>query len=123
MMDQLIKKFPAQLREAIEIGEKAIIHPHTKPIHKVIMAGMGGSGIGGAYVSDLISDECSVPYIVQSSYKLPSYTDENTLVVVSSYSGNTEETLEFADAAYSKGYDVAVITTGGKLLEFAKENN
>nr|HMU06096.1 SIS domain-containing protein [Saprospiraceae bacterium] len=119
MMDQLIKKFPAQLREAIEIGEKAVIHPHTKPIHKVIMAGMGGSGIGGAYVADLISDECSVPYIIQSSYKLPAYTDENTLVIVSSYSGNTEETIAAMEQSILAKAKVVCIASGGKIIDKA----
>jgi len=119
MMDQLIKKFPVQLRDAIEIGEKSVIHPHTKPIHKVIMAGMGGSGIGGAYVSDVINDECSVPYIVQSSYKLPSYTDENTLVIVSSYSGNTEETIAAMEQAILAKAKVVCIASGGKIIDKA----
>ncbi|MBK6500688.1 MAG: hypothetical protein IPG00_22110 [Saprospiraceae bacterium] len=49
MMDQLIKKFPAQLKEGLEIGESTIIRPHHFQIQKIVMTGMGGSGIGGAY--------------------------------------------------------------------------
>jgi len=123
MMDQLIKKFPAQLKEAIEIGEKAVIHPHTKPIHKVVMAGMGGSGIGGEYVSDMICDECTVPYIVHSSYKLPAYTDENTLVIISSYSGNTEETLSALVQATQTKAKIVCIASGGKIIEYAISNS
>lgn len=122
MMDQLIKKFPAQLKEAIEIGENVVIHLHTKPIHKVIMVGMGGSGIGGAYVSDLISDECFVPYIILSSYKLPAYTDENTLLIVSSYSGNTEETIAAMEQAIQAKAKIVCISSGGIIMEYASSN-
>jgi len=122
MMDQLIKKFPAQLKEAIEIGENAVIRPHAKPIYKVVMAGMGGSGIGGEYVSDMICDECTVPYIVHSSYKLPAYTDENTLVIISSYSGNTEETFSALEQANRANAKIVCIASGGKILEYAVSN-
>ena len=79
MMDQLITKFPAQLKEALEIGEAASVRPHHFQLNKAIMCGMGGSGIGGAFVADIIADECTCPYIVNSSYTLPTYVDKFTL--------------------------------------------
>ena len=66
MMDQLIKKFPAQLKEGLEIGESTFIRPHHFQIQKIVMTGMGGSGIGGAYVADLIADECPCPYLIMA---------------------------------------------------------
>ena len=51
MMDQLILRFPAQLKEALEIGEGAVINPHNQAINKVYVAGLGGSGIGGDFVA------------------------------------------------------------------------
>ena len=120
MMDQLIKKFPAQLKEGLEIGESTIIRPHHFQIQKIVMTGMGGSGIGGAYVADLIADECPCPYLIKSGYTLPAYVDKHTLVIVSSYSGNTEETIASMQQAMDKNAKIVCISSGGKVKELAK---
>ena len=122
MMDELISRFPAQLREALDIGESAVVRPHTHTINKVVMCGMGGSGIGGAYVADLVAGECLCPYIVNSSYTLPAYVDKHTLVIVSSYSGNTEETLSALGDALKRGAKVVCIASGGKILSLARDH-
>ena len=119
MMNQLIKKFPAQIKEAIEIGETATIRPHHFQIHKVVMAGMGGSAIGGSFVADIIAEECISPYIVVSAYHLPAYVDKHTLVIISSYSGNTEETVSALEQAIATGSKVVCIASGGKVKEIA----
>lgn len=123
MMDQLITKFPAQLKEALEIGEAASVRPHHFQLNKAIMCGMGGSGIGGAFVADIIADECTCPYIVNSSYTLPTYVDKFTLVVVSSYSGNTEETIVSLEQAITKGAKIVCIASGGKIKEIAQSHD
>lgn len=102
-MDQLIMKFPAQLKEAIEIGEAATIRPHHYVINKVILCGMGGSGMAAEFVSDLIADECPCPYIIHSTYHLPAFVDKHSLVIISSYSGNTEETISSFNKALLTG--------------------
>lgn len=122
-MDQLIAKFPAQLTEALEIGKKAEIRPHDQPINKVYVAGLGGSGIGANFVAEFVRDECPVPYIVGKSYDIPAYVDKNTLAIVSSYSGNTEETLSAFEKIKDTGAKVIVISGGGKLIELSKEND
>jgi len=122
MMDQLIMKFPAQLKEAIEIGEGATIRPHHYAIHKVILCGMGSSGIGAAFVADLIADECSCPFIINSTYTLPAFVDKHTLVIISSYSGDTEETISAFNKALSTGSKIVCITSGGKILDIANIN-
>jgi len=122
MMDKLIERFPAQLVESLQIGEAATLTPHSKPIHKIFVAGLGGSGIGGDFVAELISDECKVPYLVGKSYSIPAYVDENTMVVISSYSGNTEETLSAFDQAEKTGAKIVCIASGGKVIARAKEN-
>jgi glucose/mannose-6-phosphate isomerase len=121
MMDQLIERFPAQLLEAIEIGEKAIINAHTEQIDKVFVAGMGGSGIGANFVSEFITDECKLPYVIGKSYSIPAWIDKNTLFVASSYSGNTEETLQALASAEKTGCKIVCVCSGGKLLALAKE--
>ena len=119
-MDKLISRFPDQLTEALEIGEKARINLHTHKIHKVYVAGLGGSGIGGDFVKGFVRAECSVPYIVGKGYSLPNFVDAYTLAICSSYSGNTEETLASFYQMVETEAKVVVIASGGKLIEEAK---
>ncbi|MBR9922487.1 MAG: bifunctional phosphoglucose/phosphomannose isomerase [Bacteroidetes bacterium] len=120
-MKDLVAGFPAQLLEAIEIGEQANISPAKNPIHKVYVAGMGGSGIGADFVASFIREESPVPYVTGKGYELPAWVDENTLAIASSYSGNTEETLSSFNQFLEKGAKVVCLASGGKLIEAAKE--
>ncbi len=122
-MDKMISRFPSQLLEALEIGQNATINVHSKPIYKIYAAGLGGSGIGATFVSEFVRDECKVPYLVGKGYEIPKYVDENTLAIASSYSGNTEETLNAFGQMLKTGAKIVVISSGGKLIELAKENN
>ncbi len=120
-MDKLIDRFPAQLAEALEIGEAAAINKHTSEINKVYVAGIGGSGIGGDFVAELVKDECKVPYLVGKGYHIPAYVDKNTLAIISSYSGNTEETLSALSQIVSTGAKVVCVSSGGQVIAKAKE--
>ncbi len=119
MMDQLVQRFPTQLREAIQIGQSVQIQPHDHPIHHVLVAGMGGSGIGANFVAALIRNECRIPYLISKGYVAPAYLGENTLAIASSYSGNTEETLQVFRQMTRSGAKVVVIASGGQLIEEA----
>lgn len=121
-MKDLIQKFPAQLKEAVEIAAKAKLSPLKTTINKVIICGLGGSGIGGTIVKEVLFEEAIVPIEVLKSYSLPKYVDEHTLVICSSYSGNTEETLECYSLAQKQKTKIVCITSGGKLLESAKKD-
>lgn len=121
MMNTLIERFPAQLAEALEIGANANINPHHKPIHKVIVVGLGGSGIGADFVSEMIKGECNVPYLINKGYSIPAFVDEHTLAIASSYSGNTEETLHALGQIEKTGAKIVCIASGGKLLSIAEE--
>ncbi len=121
-MDTLIEKFPAQLQEALEIGRNATITTHNETIHKIYVAGIGGSGIGGDFVAEMVKQECKVPYLVGKGYSIPSYVDKNTLAIISSYSGNTEETLASFHKIMKTGAKIICISSGGKIIEMAKEN-
>src|ERR1035437_4261483 len=92
-MKKLIENFSIQLKEAIEIGKTANLSNSKYSIRNVIISGLGGSGIGGTIVSELLADEAIVPVSVNKDYFLPAYINRNSLVIISSYSGNTEETL------------------------------
>lgn len=123
-MYQLIKDFPQQMRHAIELGESVNIKSiFSNPIQHIVIAGMGGSGIGGDLLSELLDGEIQVPIIGNRGYNLPSFVNENSLVFLSSYSGNTEETLSIGQQILAKGIKPICITSGGALADMAKENN
>ena len=120
-MKALVQNFTKQLKEAKIIADKAIISP-SKNIQNSVITGLGGSGIGGTIISELVSDSCTLPIIINKDYFLPAFVNENTLLIVSSYSGNTEETLSAMQQAISKKAQIVCITSGGKVLELAKQH-
>jgi len=121
-MKTLVEGFSAQLQEALDIANKAILTKKNN-IQNIIVTGLGGSGIGGTILSELIQDECSIPVLVNKDYFLPAYVNSNTLVIISSYSGNTEETVSAMKQAITKKAQVVCITSGGKIKELADQNN
>ncbi len=122
-MKELIASFTAQLRQAVEIGDIASFTKPTGEIRNVIITGLGGSGIGGSIISQILDQEIKVPLIVNKDYFLPSFVGPDTLVIVSSYSGNTEETLAAMKIAMDRGSKIVCITSGGKVLETAKSKS
>lgn len=88
---------------------------------KIVLAGMGGSAQPGKLAASWLDLE--IPFSVVSSYTLPRWVDENTLVIASSFSGNTEETISSLEFAQERGATVVVMASGGKLIEIAKECN
>ncbi len=121
-MDKLIAGFPAQLQEAMEIGEQASLTAPDKEIRNILVTGLGGSGIGGNMTSEFLAEELKVPFLVNKDYFMPNYVDEHTLVIASSYSGNTEETLQAFGEALKKGAKIVCVSSGGKMIEIAKEH-
>lgn len=121
-MESLIAGFTGQLREAIVIGQKAVIMSATAEIRNVVVTGLGGSGIGGDLVLEFVGSELKVPFVVNKGYFMPSFVNEHTLVIVSSYSGNTEETLSAMNDAIGKGAQIACVTSGGTVAALAAEH-
>jgi glucose/mannose-6-phosphate isomerase len=120
-MRKLVLDFPSQLKQASEIAAAAVLTKHEN-ISNVVITGLGGSGIGGTIVSELTNENCPVPVVVNKDYFLPSFVNQSTLVIVSSYSGNTEETLQAMEMALEKKAIIVAITSGGKVLELAKQH-
>jgi glucose/mannose-6-phosphate isomerase len=120
-MKLLVQKFIHQIKDAISIGESAELKNNGKKISNVLITGLGGSGIGGKIVSQLTAHQLKVPVNINNDYTIPNYVNENTLVIASSLSGNTEETLCALEIAREKGAEIACITSGGTLLKIAKE--
>jgi len=122
-MKYLIASFAEQLKEAMEIGEASQITNHKSQITTVLISGLGGSGIGGTIVSQLVENECKIPVLTNKTYFIPAFVNQNTLVIICSYSGNTEETVNCLKEAIKKNAKIVCITSGGKIGEMAKKNN
>ena len=88
-------------------------------INNVVLGGMGGSALYAVIVSSW--PQLTVPFEIVRNYVIPEYVGPNTLFIASSYSGNTEETLEALKQAESKGAQIAVVAAGGKLMEVAQD--
>ena len=122
-MFSAIWNFPENLQDAYKLGENIKLNQDYSCITGVVIAGMGGSAIGGDVVSILEKESLDVPFITCRGYSVPNWVNKNTLVICSSYSGNTEETLAALDDSMKKGAKVCGITTGGLLAEKLKMNN
>ena len=116
-MHQSIYEFSDHLMQAVEIGKSIALKNQYSDIHNVVVAGMGGSAIGGDVARLLCKNELKVPMVVSRNYTLPGWVNENTLVICCSYSGNTEETLAAFEHARDKGAQIAGLSTGGTLSE------
>lgn len=121
-MKQLIEAFPSNITEALEIAQKATFKVDYSGVRNVVICGMGGSGIGGSLVQSWLSDELKVPVAIAKDYTIPAFVDSNTLVIGSSYSGYTEETLEAVKTAQAKGAKIIGICSGGEMLSFCQSN-
>jgi glucose/mannose-6-phosphate isomerase len=116
-----VTALPEQLRDALWKSETAQIEPFDAR-GGLIVAGMGGSGIGGALARAALGDRMSRPIGLARCYELPAWATPDTAVLCSSYSGDTEETLACYEAAGALGAPRIVATTGGTLAELAHED-
>lgn len=121
-MKQLIEAFPSNITEALQIAKNAELKGDYSGIRNVLICGMGGSGIGGSMVQSWLSDELKVPVTVAKDYLIPNFVGKDTLVIGSSYSGNTEETLTAVESAHDKGATIVGICSGGTMESFCKSN-
>ena len=118
-----IKELPMQFEQAWQQIKSFNLPASYRSVNKIVVLGMGGSAIGGDLARTLIQDECKIPFIVYRDYGLPAFVDNNSLVIASSYSGNTEETLSGLELALKAGAKVVAVTTGGKVWDLAAKNN
>jgi glucose/mannose-6-phosphate isomerase len=118
-----VERFADQCREALRISREAAIGPHRGPSPRLAMlTGLGGSAAGGDLTKCLFEAESRIPFLVNRDYSLPSYVDDETVVIATSYSGNTEETLASYDDARAKRARLIVVTSGGALAERAERD-
>lgn len=120
-MKELIENFGQQLLKGIEVGEGLHYSKPKNPIQNIVISGLGGSGMGGKIVAELVENELPVPVYLNNSYVLPGFVSKNTLLIASSFSGNTEETISALEMGLASGAECAVISSGGKAIEIARE--
>ena len=110
--------------EQIWQDAKSLTFPNEyKDFENIILCGMGGSAYSGYIIQSVFKDQLNIPLISNNDYNLPFFANKKSLIILSSYSGSTEESLSCAREALEKGFKVTGITNGGKLAEFFKENN
>jgi glucose/mannose-6-phosphate isomerase len=118
-----IKELPWQCQQAFQTAMSFNLPADYKEVDKIVVLGMGGSAIGGDLVRSLAETESRIPILVHRDYGLPAFVNDRTLVIASSYSGNTEETLSAFELALKTKAKKLAMTTGGKLKEMAEENH
>jgi len=113
-----------QIKDTMKQAESLKFPPAYKKIDRVVVNGMGGSNLGARIVASVFKDEAKVPILIEPGYLVPAYVDQNTLYIISSYSGNTEEPLSTFAEAKKRGAKITGITEKSqknKLAEIFKK--
>jgi len=121
-MLEILDGFPGQCREAYaraEAIEPALLTPPQGRYSAVLALGMGGSSIGSELLEALTRSSLPIPFVINRDYDIPAFTGPDTLLLVVSYSGNTEETIHAARRALATGARGLAISAGGELRELA----
>lgn len=121
-MIRCVRELPEQCQEAWQAAQAVTLPPDYRDIHRIVVLGMGGSAIAGDFWRVLLQRECAVPVFNVRQYDLPPFVDDRTLVIASSFSGNTEETLSAFQQALQTPAKKFVIAAGGQLLATARAN-
>lgn len=121
-MKELIEGFPGQLRQAMKIGREAPLGKPQGAIQNVALLGLGGSAFGGEIAQAWIADQAVLPFTIHRHYQIPAHVRSGTLALLSSYSGNTEETLAAAEQAHQQSAQIVCISSGGELQAFANRH-
>ena len=122
MLDLLLD-FPLQCKAAINIAQNSKLLFDKRDFKKIVFFGMGGSAIGADLARSYLYFGCKDPFCVLREYEVPDYVDSSTLAFVSSYSGNTKETLNAYKEAKQKGATIIAISSDGSLREEALKDN
>lgn len=121
-MTALVEGIPAQIRDALDRLQAAPWKPFDRRPDLVAIGAMGGSAMSAGYVESLYRDRLPRPLLIVRDYAWPACVTPDSLTVLSSYSGNTEETLALYAEARERSLPRAVITTGGQLEQRANED-
>jgi glucose/mannose-6-phosphate isomerase len=119
-MFEVLAGFNEQIAEAVSIGKAVTLKEKYPAVNNIVICGMGGSAIGGDLLRSVLQYEIKIPVYINRNYRLPAFAGENTLVIASSYSGNTEETLSAYEEAKVRGCKIICISSGGNLSLLAE---
>ncbi|MBI3999229.1 MAG: bifunctional phosphoglucose/phosphomannose isomerase [Candidatus Omnitrophica bacterium] len=123
-MLKLIHGFSDQMKHAEEIGCALSLDPGLgKGISKIVFSGLGGSAIGADFIRSYLAYEFPIPIFVNRHYRLPNFVDDKTLLIASSYSGDTEETLSSLQDGLKRKARILAITSGGQLARQAEAHS
>ena len=122
-MFDVIADLPNQVEDSIKICSPITLQYESSQIRNIVFCGIGGSSIGGMLLKEYLYNDLKIPFIPIRNYDIPSFIDKDTLLFVSSYSGNTEEALSAYEKAKQKEAKIIVLTSGGKLKNFAEIDN
>lgn len=111
-----------QCRRALKIARDTDVFLGDFKPANIVLTGLGGSAAGGDFLRCLAESQGSIPFIVNRDYSLPGFVGRQSLVICSSYSGNTEETLSAYADAKSRGATIVAHTSGGQLAEQARND-
>jgi glucose/mannose-6-phosphate isomerase len=117
-----IEMLGSQVQQIWTEAQKLVVPENYSDVTNVVVAGMGGSALGAHVIQTVFKEELHVPVVIAPDYTVPNYVNEHTLVIASSYSGSTEETLAAAEDAKKKGAKIAGITSGGLLADWLHAN-
>ena len=120
-MKNIIESYESQIIDALSIVSSTEFKSSSQSFNNILICGLGGSGIAGTVLGDILKFALSIPVLSCKDYNIPSFVNEKTLVIASSYSGNTEETLSAVNQALKLNAEICVVTSGGKLLEIANQ--
>ena len=122
-MFDVLKDFHLQVKDAIGIAGKFNLENfNARGIKNIIITGLGGSAIGGDLFRSYTQYEMKIPVSINRNYTLPEFAGSNTLVIISSYSGNTEETISAYKQAIETKCRIICITSGGEIKKIAAKN-
>jgi glucose/mannose-6-phosphate isomerase len=118
-----IYDFPSQFEDALKLTKDTPFPRWDKnDINLIVVAGLGGSAIGGDLVRSYLADKLDIPIVICRNYTLPNFVDSSCLVFVSSYSGNTEETLSAFGDASERGSKIICLTSNGEVGDISSRN-
>lgn len=122
-MYAVLSDFPIQVCNAVDIASGVNVSKFNKKgIKNIIINGLGGSAIGGDLLRSYAYYEMKIPVFINRNYTLPAFADKDTLAVISSYSGNTEETNTAYKEALKRGCRIICVTSGGSVEKIARKN-
>lgn len=118
-----IEVLHSQCTDAWEATKNTTFPDTYRTVDRIVWFGMGGSALGIDVIKSLFADEITLPIEIVNDYHIPATVTENTLAILSSYSGTTEEVIEVSQTILQRTKNVFVVCTGGELETFAKQHN